>query len=162
LKRVAKTEEYLDKKTQKIKRRSPVTKNEMARNMIRQAVKNQILFRFVLFDVWFASSENLMFINQKCEKDVICPIKHNRKIALTLEDKINGHYQAVSTLAIKPHTELEIYLEGVDFPLTLIKQVFTNEDSSIGILYLISSERTLNYDQITTIYQRRWSVECVP
>ncbi len=37
---VAKTEEYFDKKTQKIKRRSPVTKNEMAREMILQAIKN--------------------------------------------------------------------------------------------------------------------------
>ncbi len=157
---VAKTEEYLDKKTQKRKRRSPVTKNEMARQMILQAVKNQILFRFVLFDVWFASAENLMFIKHNCEKDVICPIKHNRKIALSLEDKINGQYKTVSTLEIQANTELEIYLEAVDFPLTLVKQVFTNEDGSIGILYLISSDRTLNYDQVTTIYQKRWNVEC--
>ncbi len=157
---VAKTEEYLDKKTRKIKRRSPVTKNEMAREMILQAVKNQVLFRFVLFDVWFASSENLMFIKHNCEKDVICPIKSNRKIALSLEETINGQYKAVSTLEIKPHTTLEIYLEGVDFPLKLVKQVFTNEDGSIGILYLISSDKTLSFDHITTIYQKRWNVEC--
>jgi hypothetical protein len=156
---VAKTEEYLDKKTGKMKRRSPLTKNEMAREMILQAVKNQVLFRFVLFDVWFASSENLLFIKHICKKDVICPIKSNRKIALSLEEKINGQYKAVSTLEIKPHAELEIYLEGVDFPLTLVKQVFTNEDGSIGILYLISSDRTLNYDYLTTIYQKRWNVE---
>jgi len=157
---VAKTEAYLDKKTNKIKRRSPVTKNEMARQMILQAVKNQILFRYVLFDVWFASSENLLFIKHDCEKDVICPIKQNRKIALSLEDKINGQYKTVSTLAIQANAELEIYLEGVDFPLTLVKQVFTNEDGSIGILYLISSARTLDFDQMTTIYQKRWKVEC--
>ncbi len=157
---IAKTQAYLDKKTQKMKRRSPVTKNEMARQMILQTVKNQILFRFVLFDVWFASSENLMFIKHDCKKDVICPIKSNRKIALSLEDKINGQYKAVSTLEIEPHTELEIYLEGVDFPLKLVKQVFTNEDGSIGILYLISSDRTLSFDHITTIYQKRWNVEC--
>jgi hypothetical protein len=157
---VAKTEEYLDKKTQKIKRRSPVTKNELAREMILQAVKNQVLFRFVLFDVWFASAENLMFIKHNCEKQVICPIKSNRKAAVSLEDKLRGHWQAVSTLEIKPNTELEIFLEGVDFPLTLVKQVFTNEDGSISILYLISSDRTLNFDQLTTIYQRRWEVEC--
>jgi len=157
---VAKTEEYLDKKTNKMKRRSPITKNEMARRMLLQAVKNQVLFRFVLFDVWFASSENLMFIKHTCEKDVICPIKQNRKIALSLEEKINGQYKAVSTLETKPDTELEIYLEAVDFPLTLIKQVFTNEDGSIGILYLIASDKTLTFDQITTIYQKRWNVEC--
>jgi hypothetical protein len=105
-----------------------------------------------------------MFIKHDCEKEVICPIRSNRKIALSLEEKINGQYngqyKTVSTLEIKPNAELEIYTEGVDFPLTLIKQVFTNEDGSIGILYLIASDKTLNYDQITTIYQKRWNVEC--
>lgn len=157
---VAKTEEYFDKKTQKMKRRSPVTKNEMARQMIAQAIKNQVIFRFGLFDVWFSSSENIKFIKQDCQKDVTCPIKANRKIAVSLENKLNGHWISVSTLEIKANTEKEIYLEGVDFPLTLVKQVFTNEDSSEGILYLISSDKTLNFDQITTIYQRRWNVEC--
>jgi len=157
---VAKTEEYLDKKTQKMKRRSPITKNEMARRMILQAVKNQVLFRFVLFDLWFASSENPMFIKHDCQKEVICPIKANRKVALSLEEKIDGRYQAVSTLEIEANTEQEIWLEAVDFPLTLVKQVFTNEDGSIGILYLVSSDRTLSFDQLTTIYQRRWNVEC--
>lgn len=156
---VAKTEEYFDKKTEKIKRRSPVTKNEMARRMITQAVKNQVVFHYVLFDVWFSSSENLKFIKQDCQKDVICPIKANRKVAVSLEDKLNGQWISVSTLEIKANTALEIWLEGVDFPLSLVKQVFTNEDGSEGILYLISSDKTLDKDQITTIYQRRWNVE---
>jgi len=65
---VAKTEEYVDKKTQKMKRRSPVTKNEMARRMILQAVKNQVLFRYVLFDAWFSSVENIEFIKQIAKK----------------------------------------------------------------------------------------------
>jgi len=157
---VAKTEEYFDKKIEKIKRRSPVTKNEMAREMITQAIKNQVIFRYILFDVWFSSSENIKFIKQDCEKDVICPIKANRKIALSLEDKLKGHWISVAALEIKANTELEIWLEGVDFPLTLVKQVFTNGDESEGVLYLISSDRTLVKDQITTIYQRRWNVEC--
>ena len=157
---VAKTEAYVDKKTGKIKRRSPVTKNEMARQMVIQAVKNQVLFRFVLFDVWFSSSENIKFIKDDCRKDVICPIKANRKVAISLEDKLKGHWQAVSTLEIQTNTELEIYTEGVDFPLLLVKQIFTNEDSSEGVLYLISSDRTLKRDHITTIYQKRWNVEC--
>jgi hypothetical protein len=112
-----------------------------------------------LFDVWFSSVENIKFIKQDCEKDVICPIKTNRKVTVSLEDKLNGQWQAVSTLEIETNTEQEIYLEGVEFPLTLVKQVFTNEDASEGILYLISSDKTQNYDHITTIYQRRWHVE---
>lgn len=79
---IAKTEAYFDKKTAKMKRRSPVTKNEMAREMIAQAIKNQIVFRFILFDVWFSGSENLKFIKDDCQKNVICPIKANRKAAI--------------------------------------------------------------------------------
>ena len=53
----------------------------------------------------------------------------------------------------------EIWLEGVDFPLALVKQVFTNEDGSTGILYLVSSDTSQSYERITTIYQKRWNVE---
>ena len=102
------------------------------------------------------------FIKEDCKKEVICPIKTNRKVAVTLEDQLNGQWQAVSTLEIETNTELEIYLEGVEFPLTLAKQVFTNEDSSEGILYLVSSDTTLSFDQITTIYQKRWKASLLP
>jgi len=156
---VAKTEVYIDKKTQQEKRRSPTTKNEMAREMVGQAVKNQVQFGYVLFDVWFSSAENLKFIKLDCQKDVICPIKTNRYVALSFEDKKAGRWIGVSTLEIETETVLEIWLEGVEFPLLLTKQVFTNEDGSTGNLYLITSDTTLSFDQITTIYQRRWSVE---
>lgn len=156
---VAKTEAYFDKKTNKMKRRPSTTKNEMAREMILQAIKNKTVFRYILFDVWFSSKENLMFIKHECEKEVICPIKANRHAAISLEDKLNGRLQAVATLEIETNAEQEIWLEGVDFPLTLVKQVFTNEDASVGVLYLISSDKTLLKDQLTTIYQRRWNVE---
>ena len=157
---VAKTEAYVDKKTQKTKRRSPVTKNEMARAMIQQAVTNQVLFRYVLFDAWFSSVENIKFIKQDCHQEVICPLKTNRKVALSLADKKAGHWQAVATLAMEANTTREIYLEGVEFPLLLAQQIFTNEDGSENSLYLIASDTTLDFDRITTIYQRRWNVEC--
>lgn len=156
---VSKTEKYFDKKTQKEKRRSTKTRNEMALEMIAQAIKNQVKFKYVLFDAWFSSVENIRTIKQKHQKDVICPIKSNRKIALSLADKKAGRWVVVSTLEVQANTELEMYLEGVEFPLKLVKQVFTNEDEIIGILYLISSDTTLSFDQITTIYQRRWNVE---
>ncbi len=131
----------------------------MALEMIEQAVKNQVKFKYVLFDAWFSSAENLRVIKQKHKGEVICPIKSNRKVALSLADKKAGRWVVVSTLEIQANTELEIYLEGLEFPLKLVKQVFTNEDEIIGILYLISSDTTLSLDQITTIYQRRWNVE---
>lgn len=157
---VAKTEKYIDKKTQKEKRKSPVSKNQVALELIEQAVKNNIKFRFVLFDVWFASADNMKKIKHLYKRDFICPIKTNRKVAISLEDKMKGHFQRVDTIEIEENALREIYLEGVDFPLVLAKQVFTNEDGSEGILYLVSSDTTLSFNDITTSYQRRWQVEC--
>lgn len=156
---IEKTEFYIDKKTQKEKRRSPITKNEVFQQLLRQAVANEIPFRFVLADVWFASAKNMMFVKHEVEHDLIMPIKTNRKVALSLDDKKQGRYVRVDELELEADTVIIIYLEGVDFPLALVKQIFTNGDGSIGILYLVTSDLELTYDEITTIYQRRWNVE---
>lgn len=52
-----------------------------------------------------------------------------------------------------------VRLEGVDFPLRLVRQVFKDEDGSTGALYLVSSDIELTDEQITTTYHRRWRVE---
>jgi hypothetical protein len=127
--------------------------------MVQQAVRNQIVFRYVLNDVWFASAENMRFIKLTVEKEFIMPLKSNRKIALSVADKKQGRYVQLGTLDLKPHTVCEIYLEGVEFPLLLVKQVFVNEDGSTGVLYLVTSDTSLTWDEITTIYRKRWNVE---
>jgi hypothetical protein len=66
----------------------------------------------------------------------------------------------VDTLELEAHASRIVYLEGVDFPLLLVKQVFTNEDGSGGIRYLVSSDTTLSFDDLTTTYHKRWQVEC--
>ena len=156
---VEKTEFYTDKKTGKEKRRSPVTKNEIYQQLLRQAVHNQIPFRYVLNDVWFASAKNMMFVKHELERDFIMPLKTNRKVALSLDDKKQGRYVRVDSLVLEPDTITTIYLEGVDFPLQLVKQVFINGDGSIGILYLVTNDLEPTYDGITTIYGKRWNVE---
>jgi DDE superfamily endonuclease len=156
---IAKTEQYVDKKDGKTKRRSPVTKNDYARQMLEQAVDNQIPFKYVLNDVWFASAENMVFIKQTLKKDFIMPLKTNRKVALSLENKGQGKYVRVDTLVFENNRPKQVYLEGVPFPLLLGRQVFTNEDGSTGVLYLVTSDTTLTFDDITTIYQKRWNVE---
>jgi len=157
---VAKTERYVDPKTQKEKRRSPMSKNTVCQEQIKQAVTNRIPFRFVLFDVWFASAETMMFIKQQQQRDFICPLKTNRKVALSMADKHQGRYTRVDTLEFEAQAAKIVYLEGVDFPLVLVKQVFTNEDGSVGIRYLVSSETTLSFKDLTTTYHERWGVEC--
>lgn len=156
---IAKTEEYVDKKDGKTKRRSPIGKNEYFRQMVQQAHTNQIPFRYVLSDVWYASSDNMMCIKHSVGKDFVMPLKANRKVALSLSDKKQGRYVQVETLTLEPHAQREVFLEGVDFALVLVKQVFVNEGGSTGVLYLVSSDTTLTYDGLTTIYRKRWNVE---
>lgn len=151
---VRKTKTVIDKKTKKEK-----TKNEHYREMLKVCVKNNIKFKYVLNDVWYASSENMMLVKEELKKDVIMPIKTNRKIALSEKDKLSGNYVTVSTLELKETTQQKIYLEGVSFPLLLIRQVFKNADETEGVLYLVSSDLTLTHGQITAIYHKRWKVE---
>ena len=155
---IAKTEQYIDQKTGQEKRRSPVGKNEYYRQMVQQAVINQLRFRYVLNDVWFAAAENMMFVKRTLLKDFVMPIKSNRKVARSPQDKQQGRYVKLETLPIEVNTTQTVYLEAVDCPLLLIKQVFTNEDGSTGILYLVTSDLSLTYDAVTTIYRKRWNV----
>src|SRR4030042_5778242 len=127
--------------------------------MLKVCVKNSLKFKYVLNDGWYASSENMMLVKEELKKDFIMPIKTNRKIALSKKDKLSGKYVTVSELELKENTQQEIYLEGISFPLLLIKQVFKNGDGSQGVLYLVSSDITLTYEQLTTIYHKRWKVE---
>jgi hypothetical protein len=156
---VAKTEIYTDPKDGKEKRRSKRTKNEMYRDLVRQAVQNQIVFTYVLSDIWFASAENMKFVKLTLKKEFVMPIKGNRKVAQSVNDKQTGRYQRVDTLELEAWMPVTVYLEEVPFPLLLVKQVFTNEDGSTGSLYLVTSTTTLDGNGMTTLYQKRWTVE---
>lgn len=156
---IAKTEYYIDKKDGTQKRRSPISKNEHSRTVLQHAVNNQLPFRSVLNDVWFASAENRMFVKRTLQKEFIMPIKANRKVALSWADKQQGRSVRVDTLMLEPNTIYPVYLEGVDFPLLLVKQVFVNEDGSTGLRYLVTSDTTLSSEAITTLYRTRWNVE---
>jgi hypothetical protein len=47
----------------------------------------------------------------------------------------------------------------LDFPILIAKQVFKDGNGVAGTLYLACSDLSLTYEQVTTIYQRRWKVE---
>jgi len=156
---VSKTEKYIDKKTGQEKRRSKITKNEYYRRMLQATCRNNIPFRYVLNDIWFAAAENMCFVKLDLKKDFIMALKSNRKVALSADDKSKGQYQRIDQLELPEDSTHIIYLEGVPFPLHLVRQVFTNEDGSTGVRYLVTNDLTLDADQIITIYQKRWKVE---
>lgn len=156
---VTKTEIVIDKKTGKPRRKSTQTKNERYREMLKACAHNQIKFGYVLNDAWYASADNMKFVRHELHKEFIMPLKSNRKVAQTLADKQRGAYVAVESLALEDQSVQQVYLEEVDFPLLFTKQVFINDDRTTGTLYLVSSDLILTYDEVTTLYQRRWRVE---
>ena len=101
----------------------------------------------------------MVYLKIDCETDFVIPLKANRKVALSQEDKLQGRYVSLSALVLEENTVIEIWLEGVDSPLLLCKQVFTNKDNSQGILSLVTSDLNLTALQMQAIYQKRWKVE---
>lgn len=156
---VSNTKTYIDKKTSKEKRKSELTKNERYRQMIQATSKNKIPLAYVLNDLWFASAENMRFVKLDLKKEFIMTLKSNRKVALSEDDKSNGMYQRIDQLELPERAIQTIYLDRVPLSLHLVRQVFTNEDGSTGMRFLVTSDLTLNAGRIITIYQKRWKVE---
>jgi hypothetical protein len=146
-----------DPKTGKKKRVSLTTKNEQYRNMLRTCARN-LHFDYVLNDSWYASVENMQLVKAELHRNFIMALKSNRKIALSQADKLAKQYIGIGLLELEQQP-VEVWLEELEFPLLLTKQVFKNEDGAVGELYLVCSDLSLSYAQITTIYKKRWSVE---
>ena len=126
---VTKTEVYQDKKTGKYKRKSKISKNERVRERLKILVQhNQLKFKYVIWDSWFSAKENMQLVKQKLHKEFVAAIKANRLVALSEADKHNGQWLAVSEVDLKAGQSRLVYLQGLDFPVILAKQVFTNKD----------------------------------
>ena len=104
-------------------------------------------------------AENMTFFKQTSKKDFIMPLKSNRKVAFAPQPKKKGNWHALDSLDFDTDPLLTLYLDGVPFPVRVIRQVFTNEDDSRGILYLCTSDLSLSKDDLVTIYQKRWKCE---
>jgi len=151
---------FTDKKTGKQKRKSEVTKNERFRSMLDICVyQNHIQFSFVVADVWYASSDNMIHIKQKLNKDFVMPIKTNRLIAFSKEEKLQGNWQQVQSPDLEAGKAYTVWVKGLSFPVLLVKQVFTNENTSEGILYLVCSDISQSSESILKLYGKRWNIE---
>lgn len=147
----------IDKRTGKQKRVASKTKNELFREMLSQCHRN-FWFDYVAADSWFSSIENMRWVKEELSKDFAMALKSNRKVALSKQAKENKEYVKIESLQLGQQT-VEVWLEELDYPLLLIKQVFKNENDTVGELYLACSDLTLSYEQITAIYKKRWGVE---
>jgi hypothetical protein len=82
---------FCDIATKKLKRQSSVSKNQMFRSMISQAIKNEVKFDYILADNFFGVKKNMEFIHYDIKKKFIIGIKYmllmraNRAVFLELE-----------------------------------------------------------------------------
>ena len=150
---------FCDVATKKIKRQSSISKNQMFRSIVAQAISNQVKFEYVLADSWFGAKKNMEFIHYEMKKIFIFGIKSNRLIAFSKKDQKNGQYQNLNTLELKDGEKRIVWLKDLSFPVTLIVKIFKNEDGSTGALYLVTNDLDSSADRIYEVYQKRWRIE---
>ena len=155
---ISKDASFSDIETRKVKRKSSISKNQHFRNLMQKSIENQVLFEHVFADNRFGSQENMEFINKPGKKFII-GIKSNRTVALSGKDKKPGKFKQVSSLDMPDGQSKKVWLKGVPFEVVPVKKVFTNEDGSIGILYLASNDIEHDAAYLYQIYQRRWRMQ---
>jgi hypothetical protein len=146
-----------DAKANKYTTKSELTKNDYLRSML-QTAQQQVTYRYALADSWYASAENMIFV-LSLKHHFIFALETSRTIALSEQERKQGQFQRLDALIFPDKTPLLVYLRSVKQAVLIVKQVFVNKDGSQGCLYLVTSDTSLDYEQITTIYQRRWRVE---
>jgi DDE superfamily endonuclease len=147
-----------DKKKKKDKRVCAISKQEYFRDLIQQSIDNGLIISYILADKWYGCKDNFVFI-ESIGHHFIMPLKDNRKVALTKEDQLQEKYQSIESLVLEENQVLYVYLEDVEFPLLLTKQLFKDEDAE-AVLYLVTNDLTADAQIMKTQYQRRWKVEC--
>lgn len=66
--------------------------------MMDVCVKNNLKFRFALFDIWFSPKENMCHIKVTHEQDFICALKANRLVALSEENYQSKQFISIENL----------------------------------------------------------------
>jgi len=157
---IEKNERYYDVVSQKTKRRSATSKNEILREHLRNIVQlNRLVFKYLSWDIWFSSADNFDYVHKVLKKYFVSALKSNRTFALSMEEKRQGKFVNIDSINMESNRIYKVWLKGLDFETHLIKQVFTNEDGSNGVSYLITNDLELSFEQICTIYKKRWNVE---
>lgn len=131
------------------------SKMDIFRNLLQQCINNMLLFRHVLADTWYGSTENMRYITDHCEKDFIFPLKTNRQIKLLGSTS----YHAIADLELEAGKVYEAMVKGYEKPLYIAHYEIKDDHDNPSGLYLVTSDEKLDWDSLLTCYQRRWQVE---
>ncbi len=109
---ITKTEDKWSDEYQKNVKKSLFSKNEIMQDKLNILhYHNEVKYKYILFDKWFASIKNLVFIEEELKKKFVCPIKSNRKIAFTLKERNKGKYVNISSMDIEGDSSRYLKIE---------------------------------------------------
>jgi hypothetical protein len=133
------------------------TKNDHFLEMLEDAFEHKkVRSKYVLFDSWYASADNLKYIHRK-QKIFYTELKSNRLVSLG-PDLPYIHLEEIEWTEERLDTGVMVKLKEVPFHVRLFKVVATNGD----IVWLITNDPTpqLTRDDACDHYDVRWNVEC--
>ena len=70
-----------------------------------------------------------------------------------------GNFSRLDGLDLPESQARRGYLRGLDFPVPVVRQVFTDKDGGSGVLYPAYSDLDVDAEAIIAICQKRWNVE---
>jgi hypothetical protein len=133
------------------------SKNELFQQMVKRLTQSRRV-DYVLSDSWYSSKDNMKHVWQECETHFIMALKSNRLATRSEKDAKEGSFKPLEKL--KPGKRaVKLYLKGLDFPVVVVKKTFKHGRKSSGTLYLATSDLELGYEDIFTLYKRRWKIE---
>lgn len=158
---VEKTEKKDGKFITRMVRQASISKIELVRNRLQTLVfQNQIKFKYITFDTWYSDADLITYIVKNLKKQVVCAIKDNRNVSFDINKPAKERsWIKVSEADIDPEKTYQVYLKGIDFPITLVKKVYNHLDGSSGVQFLVSTDTNLSVEQVTNVYKKRWASE---
>jgi IS4 transposase len=133
------------------------SKNEIFSQMVERLTQSRRV-DYVLSDSWYSSKDNMKHVFQECETHFVMALKSNRMVARSEKDREKGNFKPIEKLRLGKRA-VKLYLKGLDFPVLVVKKTFKHGRKSSGTLYLACSDLELGYEDIFTLYKRRWRIE---
>ena len=126
---------FSDVPTRQVKCKSAVTKNELMRQMLRTCQHNQLPYppAFAgVADSWFSAKDNITFMRQTLKKHFVVALKSNRTVALSDQQKRQGAFTRIDACELPEHQPVPGWIKGLDVPVLLLRQVFTNQEPALA------------------------------
>lgn len=134
------------------------TKNEHFRELLIRAFADKGLkARYILFDSWYASVENLKFIHRQ-GRIFVTSLKSNRKVSLS-KDEGYVNLDAIDWTPERLQYGVSIKLKEVPFRVQLFKVVATNGDVDWVITNEVATQGSLTVDVVRRRSDVRWQIE---